>query len=227
MSLNPAVAGSVAGPVALVDVAIDENDVDSESAAITSSMLAAQNEADMQVDKAELEDTEEAKHKPMEKENEVLPPVPKLLALSQDKLIKKTTDLKEKGNQLDLLLLKAESYSHFIKENQDRCRTALSAPKSSPQASGKGKRAKTSSLSSPSSPALGGFTQPSNLCGGQLMKHQLEGLQWLLSLWENGLSGILADEMGLGTVLCAVLLDSLSALVCDAVCVVSQARPSK
>ena len=30
------------------------------------------------------------------------------------------------------------------------------------------------------------------------MPHQLEGLQWLLSLWENGLNGILADEMGLG-----------------------------
>ena len=30
------------------------------------------------------------------------------------------------------------------------------------------------------------------------MPYQLEGLQWLLSLWENGLSGILADEMGLG-----------------------------
>ena len=30
------------------------------------------------------------------------------------------------------------------------------------------------------------------------MPYQLEGVQWLLSLWENGLSGILADEMGLG-----------------------------
>lgn len=30
------------------------------------------------------------------------------------------------------------------------------------------------------------------------MPYQMEGLQWLLSLWENGLNGILADEMGLG-----------------------------
>jgi SNF2 family DNA or RNA helicase len=30
------------------------------------------------------------------------------------------------------------------------------------------------------------------------MPYQIEGLQWLLSLWENGLNGILADEMGLG-----------------------------
>lgn len=40
--------------------------------------------------------------------------------------------------------------------------------------------------------------QPSNLVGGKLMTYQIEGLQWLLSLWENGLNGILADEMGLG-----------------------------
>ena len=42
------------------------------------------------------------------------------------------------------------------------------------------------------------FQQPSNLVGGKLMPYQLEGLQWLISLWENGISGILADEMGLG-----------------------------
>eukprot|EP01035_Chromulina_nebulosa_P022332 gene22332-28920_t len=40
--------------------------------------------------------------------------------------------------------------------------------------------------------------QPKSLVGGKLLNYQLEGLQWLLSLWENGLSGILADEMGLG-----------------------------
>ena len=28
--------------------------------------------------------------------------------------------------------------------------------------------------------------------------YQLEGLRWLVTLYENGLSGILADEMGLG-----------------------------
>jgi ATP-dependent DNA helicase len=27
----------------------------------------------------------------------------------------------------------------------------------------------------------------------------LEGVRWLASLYENGVSGILADEMGLGT----------------------------
>ena len=31
--------------------------------------------------------------------------------------------------------------------------------------------------------------------------YQLAGVEWLISLWENGLNGILADEMGLGKTL--------------------------
>ena len=31
-----------------------------------------------------------------------------------------------------------------------------------------------------------------------MRSYQLEGLEWLISLYENGLNGILADEMGLG-----------------------------
>lgn len=40
--------------------------------------------------------------------------------------------------------------------------------------------------------------QPTKLVGGTLKPYQLEGLRWLVTLYENGLSGILADEMGLG-----------------------------
>ncbi|XP_027362885.1 probable ATP-dependent DNA helicase CHR12 isoform X1 [Abrus precatorius] len=40
--------------------------------------------------------------------------------------------------------------------------------------------------------------QPSVLQGGELRPYQLEGLQWMLSLFNNNLNGILADEMGLG-----------------------------
>jgi SWI/SNF-related matrix-associated actin-dependent regulator of chromatin subfamily A member 5 len=42
------------------------------------------------------------------------------------------------------------------------------------------------------------FYQPSYLTGGKLTEYQLDGLNWLISLYENGLNGILADEMGLG-----------------------------
>ena len=41
------------------------------------------------------------------------------------------------------------------------------------------------------------FIQPENLAAGcKLKDYQLEGVRWLLSLYENGVSGILADEMG-------------------------------
>lgn len=42
--------------------------------------------------------------------------------MGHNELREKTKDLKMKNQQLDLLLLKAESYSHFISENQKRSR---------------------------------------------------------------------------------------------------------
>ncbi|KAF8625454.1 hypothetical protein AX17_006855 [Amanita inopinata Kibby_2008] len=45
------------------------------------------------------------------------------------------------------------------------------------------------------------FDQPKLVTGGRLKSYQLEGLQWMVSLDQNGISGILADEMGLGKTL--------------------------
>lgn len=42
---------------------------------------------------------------------------------------------------------------------------------------------------------------PSFIKNGQLREYQIQGLNWLISLYENRLSGILADEMGLGKTL--------------------------
>lgn len=43
--------------------------------------------------------------------------------------------------------------------------------------------------------------QPALVTGAVLRDYQLEGVAWLVSLYENGLNGILADEMGLGKTL--------------------------
>ena len=94
-------------------------------------------------------------------------------------------------NQLDQLLLKAESYSHFILENQKRTQALQRSRAESSQH-------KSSTDTIKDAENSGGVQQPPNLVGGKLMEYQVEGLQWLLSLWENGLNGILADEMGLG-----------------------------
>ena len=48
--------------------------------------------------------------------------------------------------------------------------------------------------------------QPQGLVGGVLKSYQLEGLQWLVSLYNNNLHGILADEMGLGKTIQTIAL---------------------
>ena len=48
--------------------------------------------------------------------------------------------------------------------------------------------------------------QPRNMVGGTLKPYQLEGLRWLVTLWQNGMSGILADEMGLGKTIQVIAL---------------------
>ncbi|XP_071782238.2 lymphoid-specific helicase [Centroberyx gerrardi] len=40
--------------------------------------------------------------------------------------------------------------------------------------------------------------QPRLFTGGIMRWYQIEGIEWLRMLWENGINGILADEMGLG-----------------------------
>jgi SNF2 family DNA or RNA helicase len=48
--------------------------------------------------------------------------------------------------------------------------------------------------------------QPAMLSGGTLTPYQLIGLQWLVSLHNNFLSGVLADEMGLGKTIQTIAL---------------------
>ena len=50
------------------------------------------------------------------------------------------------------------------------------------------------------------YYQPSSLTGGKLTDYQLDGLNWLISLYERGLNGILADEMGLGKTIQSIAL---------------------
>ncbi|XP_052214522.1 lymphocyte-specific helicase-like isoform X2 [Dreissena polymorpha] len=53
----------------------------------------------------------------------------------------------------------------------------------------------------------GTITRPALLTGGSLRRYQVEGLNWLKILFENGVNGILADEMGLGkTIQCVALM---------------------
>ncbi len=51
--------------------------------------------------------------------------------------------------------------------------------------------------------------QPDMLVGGTLRQYQMQGLQWLVSLYNNNLSGVLADEMVGKIIIC----------VCVCVCI--------
>lgn len=172
------------------------------SQSILESQLEAEKETEALRQKEEWEN---------ESDNEnQLPEIPRLLQLPQQDLINKTQDLlKNKKENLDLLLLKAESYSHFIAENQKRTKELMDKQLAKRVASNVPTKsnAKANKISKDSSPSTASlcdtsehtdiqFQQPKSLSGGMLLPYQLEGLQWLLSLWENGLSGILADEMG-------------------------------
>lgn len=50
-------------------------------------------------------------------------------------------------------------------------------------------------------PQITEFTESPAYVHGELRPYQVQGLNWLVSLYENNLSGILADEMGLGKTL--------------------------
>lgn len=139
-----------------------------------------------------------------------------------------------RANQLDFLLSKASEYSNFIARDLDELQSAMAEDarkkiekinkkkrkaddkpgskkkqKSSAGASELEKaKAKDAQVRAGSKPI---FVQPPNLADGCILKdYQLEGVRWLASLFENGVSGILADEMGLGkTIQCVALIAHL------------------
>jgi len=200
-----------------------------EADLVTNAMMDAQTEAEKEVENLKAA-AKEKEGVTVGVDNDELAPVPKLLQMAQAQgtdAKSMVNDLKQRGNQLDLLLMKAESYSKFITENQAQQRAmevAQAQAQTQAQAAGGKKRGMGSSCSSSSSSGGAGgkrskdgpqgkasprgegydddndllLPQPASLTGGTLMDYQREGLQWLISLWENGLSGILADEMGLG-----------------------------
>ncbi|CAI5743591.1 unnamed protein product [Peronospora destructor] len=145
----------------------------------------------------------------------------------------------EKIAKLDSLLEKASLYSSFLFSNMESAATVSNIvqvdAEEAENSKGKRKRGKTSSneskkkskkgvdklrevqedasLSTRQQPKKVQLNQPKFLTGGTLRDYQLEGIQWLCNLFENGLNGILADEMGLGKTIQVIgLLSHLKAL---------------
>lgn len=133
--------------------------------------------------------------------------------------------LQTQGNQLDFLLSKASEYSNFIARDLEELQAAMSddakrviakAEKKAKKRKAEGSNEKVTKKQKASVAALATaqakdaavragsrpiFLQPVNLADGCILKdYQLEGVRWLASLFENGVSGILAD----GKYLCYV-----------------------
>jgi ATP-dependent DNA helicase len=121
------------------------------------------------------------------------------------------------ANQLDFLLNKASQYSNFITkdledlqsaitdnarrkldkaEKRAKKRKASDGKESSKKKSKKGSGDALKSALASRAGAKPIFVQPPNLAKDCFLKdYQLEGVRWLASLFENGVSGILADEV--------------------------------
>jgi ATP-dependent DNA helicase len=98
----------------------------------------------------------------------------------------------QKQQRLKYLLEQATVYSRFLASKFIKSRDEDQGPV---PVAGEAE----SSTHLPASKTL--VTQPALVSGGSLKQYQLDGLEWLVSLYENGLNGILADEMGLGKTL--------------------------
>ncbi|KAH8068258.1 helicase [Aureococcus anophagefferens] len=138
-----------------------------------------------------------------------------------DSLLEQSSRPAAKKAQLDTLLAKAEQYSAFIVNSQ------MSAAQPEPEPEAGSKRKSTSGGGSSKKKKKGEagdaaaemaeaqakmkgdrnlVQQPTGMTGGTLKPYQVEGLRWLATLFENGLSGILADEMGLGKTIQVIAL---------------------
>ena len=104
----------------------------------------------------------------------------------------KTAQQLQKQNRLKYLLDQASVYSNFL---------ASKFINNQGTTTEENENAEVDGIPAISHPSKTHVTQPALVTGGTLKSYQLEGLEWLVSLYENGLNGILADEMGLGKTL--------------------------
>ncbi|KAJ3500140.1 hypothetical protein NLJ89_g9922 [Agrocybe chaxingu] len=137
----------------------------------------------------------------------------------QQPVVLDETETEQRLSRLQTVLQQSAIYSRILKERMDEEKVKQLARQAEKAKAGK-KRVRPTLQSSPAGKRKKGvdghpvatnqependdspiFQQPSLVTGAKLKPYQLEGLQWMVSLDQNGMSGILADEMGLGKTL--------------------------
>ncbi|KAL0267637.1 UNVERIFIED_CONTAM: hypothetical protein PYX00_009848 [Menopon gallinae] len=131
----------------------------------------------------------------------------------------------DRSKRFDYLLRQTEIFSHFMTNNERSGKTPTSPLKMKP---GRPKK-KVSATGDPgdhrhrkteqeedeellaetnaSRKSIIAFdSTPPYIKNGEMRDYQIRGLNWMVSLYENGINGILADEMGLGKTLQTISL---------------------
>jgi SWI/SNF-related matrix-associated actin-dependent regulator of chromatin subfamily A member 5 len=122
----------------------------------------------------------------------------------------------QQQKQLDFLMKQSEIFSHFLSEGDESIQSTgngVGNGHTNSSSNGKTKKASANSrmrlseevedkylmkISQTKSRVVRLMGQPASIVGGTMRPYQIEGLNWMIRLHENGINGILADEMGLG-----------------------------
>ena len=125
---------------------------------------------------------------------------------------------KEKANQakrrLEFLLKQSNIFSHFGAVKQDTAKYGIKtgAPKKSTDGSSRRDAGDEDDDLEEADESKATFltSQPTTLGFGTMRQYQLEGLNWMVRLQENGVNGILADEVRMLQVVGAFGLESFN-----------------
>ena len=111
----------------------------------------------------------------------------------------------DKSKRLEFLLRQSEIFSHFgCSEKKSKNETASPDRRRArkTEAEEDADLMKNDGQDTQKSHYISHFEKsPRYISFGEMRDYQIRGLNWMISLFENGLNGILADEMGLGKTL--------------------------
>ncbi|XP_019509459.1 PREDICTED: probable global transcription activator SNF2L1 [Hipposideros armiger] len=217
---NAAVAATVAAADANATIVVVEDEQPGPSTYKEEGAAAAATEATVATEKGEKK-----------KEKTVAPFQPKLAAKASKSEKEMDPEYEEKmkadrAKRFEFLLKQTELFAHFIQPSAQKSPTSpLNMKLGRPQIKKDDKQSLISAgdyrhrrtEQEEDEELLSESRKTSNMCvrfevspsyvkGGPLRDYQIRGLNWLISLYENGVNGILADEMGLGKTLQTIAL---------------------
>ncbi|CAG9859824.1 unnamed protein product [Phyllotreta striolata] len=123
----------------------------------------------------------------------------------------------DRSKRFDFLLKQTEIFSHFMNQSKTPTKPKTGRPKKEkpPETTVDLRHRKTeqeedeellAETNQKTKPTTRFDQSPFYIKNGEMRDYQVRGLNWMISLYENGINGILADEMGLGKTLQTISL---------------------